>query len=564
MSPNFNTNMFQRNAKKSVKRSFKDLSHEWKHDFTLGNLIPCLAIPTLPGDDFQEIRSQFFFKFDPLYYPMIHRVQFDCDYWWVRNANMWKAEIDNSWEKFITLSSTLEHPTVQVDMWDDFAGEANNNSVYGYCGVPYLSNAGVGRDTVITGLNAFLGMAYLQIYDQGYRHPQLEAERANFSLEAGDNTVNMTNAFDYYGVGGTRMRVFPAKWGKDYFTSLLPEPSQGEVSIPLIRDYDPDGINAFPGVWKKLSDGTAEVPTFLTTDASGNTISDAGAGNEQLGLDIQATAATMREFSLASMLQTFREMLMRWGNRYPDWLQKSHDVDIDPDGLSIPRLLGSYRGTVNVTETLTQANTTVGESNFFTGDYTGNASMFEKGQNITFKCPDYGILMAIFSLTPNTGYGQGIPRWLRYSDPLDYPMDIFQGVGDQEILKEELMYNNLIADAAKNREVLGYGVRYQEAMTIPNNYGSNLAMRLGLSMHLGKWYDPLTTTGATYDSLITLNREFLEAGDEFPGGTRVSDVFKTLTDPQGFATEMAVVGYIYHKIGVMRPLAAFSTPGDGL
>lgn len=563
--PNFNTNMFQRNADKAMKRSFKDLSHEWKHDFTIGNLIPCLAIQTLPGDDF-EIQSQFFFKFDPLHYPAIHRMQLDCDFWWVRQANMWKAIGDadeGGWESFITLNESLEHPHCSVEMrdWGAVGLESDNHSVYGYCGVPYLVHDGdITRDTVITGLNAFLGMAYLQIYDQGYRHPQLEEARAQTTLTAGDNTALLQAGFDYYGTGGETMRVFPSKWGKDYFTSCLPEPQEGDpIKMPLVKNYDL-GQQDLPTAWRKL-DNTG-VPSDGNLDVvSGNSFTQ---GVEAVGLDIQDTAPDIREFWVMSMLQTLKEQLLRWGNRYSDWLKASHDEDIDPELLGVPRMIGSYRGSVIISDTLTQADTLVGETEFSTGDYKGNASLFEQGGTIRFHCKDYGILMAIFTLTPNTGYGQGIPRWLRYNDPLDYPMDIFQGVGDQEILKEEVMYNNLTAQIAKNQETFGYGVRYQEAMTIPNNYGTNLAFRFGLSMHMGKWYDPLLTTGATYDAAIGISRSFLEANNEFPGGTRVSDVFKALPGTNGNSTENPVVGYIYHKIGAMRPLAAFSTPGTGL
>lgn len=560
--PNFNTNMFQRNAKKNVARSFKDLSHEWKHDFSLGYLIPCLSIPTLPSDSF-EITSQFFFKFDPLYYPMIHRVMLDVDYWWVRNTNMWSRNNsgDEGWEEFIMMQEETLHPVVDVQMLDEWQSEVTNRSIYGYCGVPYLNETGLDRETKITGLNAFLAMAYLQIYDQGYRHPQLEAERSPASgLIPGDNTAALITAFDYYTVGLTEFRggVFPAKWGKDYFTSLLPEPQVGDaVQIPLVAN----GLYG-PTDWLNNVTGAEAAQGDLVVGATGGQTETSVP--QFVALDIQETAATIRDFSLANMLQVLKEQLMRFGQRYTDWIDGSHDVNLDPTGLGVPKLLGSVRGFVNVTDALTQANTTVGESDYFTGDYTGNAGLFEQGNTIRFDCPDYGLLLAIFSLVPNTGYGQGIPRWLRYSDPLDYPMDIFQTVGDQEVLKEEVMYTNKISDLAKNQETFGYGVRYQEAMTIPNNYGTNLAYRAGLSMHLGKWYDPEEVEGTDYDNIITLNREFLEAGDYKPGGTRVSDVFKVLTLADGRTTDSVVVGYIYHKIGAMRPLASFSTPSLGV
>lgn len=563
--PNYNYNMFQRNQRKNVKKSFKDLSHEWKHDFSPGNLIPCLAIQTLPGDEF-EISSQLFFEFDPLYYPIIHHMGVDVDYFWIRNATMWPwyGDGDEGWEDFITLRAEVAHPTVDVVMEDFPSSEISNNSIYGYLGVPYLK-AGAGRSTTITALNAFPAMAYYMIYKQYYAHPQLEDTDVQIKLHAGDNTANLIDLFGYDTPTSVRLQVFPAKWAKDYFTSCLPTPQQGDpVLIPSVEDGFPKESTQ----WKKSSDGS------LAPD--GDVVVDTGGSGEDGGTMVSGTkvyhehTATIRQFSFAVVLQTIKEQLMKFGNRYKDWVEASHDVDVDPLDMDIPIMIGSFRGKVEVSTQMAQANfyNDVNSESQFTGDYVGNARLFDQGRTIKYICRDYGILMCIFSLTPNTGYGQGIPRWLRYSDPFDYPMDIFQGVGDQEILKEEVMYNNVTAEAAKNQETFGYGVRYQEAFTIPNNYGSGLAFRAGLSKHLGKWYDPDTTTGALYDQLITINREFVDAGDTAgasgPGGIRVRDVFRVLTTPLATPSDNSVTGYIYHKIGAMRPLAAYSTPSLGM
>lgn len=559
--PNFNFNIFQRNAKKNVQKSFKDLSHEWKHDFSLGNLIPCLCIPTLPGDDF-EIESQFFFKFDPMYYPIIHRVGLEVDYWWVRNANMWKQYdiTDGSWEQWIMMQGEWAHPTVNVEMRYYDVGAVLQDSIYGYIGVPYVMYEDGVRTTVISGLNAFPAEAYLQIYNQGYRHPQLEEVRGlNRGLFAGDNTTYLTESYAY-GRGITssvRLSVLPSKWQKDYFTSLLPEPQAGDaIQIPMT--IDPLDPSKGPTRWLK-SDGTADTAGVLTTEADGDT-----KRNETLYLDTQTNAATVRQLSIATVLQTLKEQLMRFGQRYKDWIDASHDEDVDPLDLGIPIMFGNWRGQVNVSEVLSQATSENANASNDVGEYVGNAGLFENGSKVSFKCRDYGILMAIFSLTPNSGYGQGIPRWLRYSDPLDYPMDIFASVGDQEILNEEIFYNNVTAELDTNQRTFGYGVRFQEAYTIPNNYGSNLAWNAGLSAHLGKYYNPDEVKGAVYDTWIELDKYFIDASDAIRGGTRVGDVFKHLNLQNGMTTQNAVTGYILHKIGALRPLPAFSTPSLGL
>jgi len=555
--PNFNFNMFQGNKTKQVQKSYKDLSHEWKHDMTLGYLVPCLMIPTLPGDEF-TIDSQFFFKCDPLYFPLIHRLNMVCDYYWVRNGAMWPAIYDGTpsdggWENWIMMKSTDAHPTVDVDM-EFYPSGTRNDSVMGYFGLPYLV-AGQDRTTEITGLNAFPAYAYLMIYDQFHRHPQLEEPHCTFKLIAGDNTANMVEMYAY-DIGATsdiRLSVFPAKWGKDYLTSCLPTPQVGDAVLIPSTKLDGDG-NYIP---QKLYELDGETPVAGTLEVSGDgDLFKAGASAQKVVLE---TNATICDLSIASVLQTLKEQLMKVGQRYKDWIDWSHDVDIDPLDINVPVMIGSYKGSIQISEVLTQANTTVGESTFITGDYAGNAGLYETGMNaIRFNCKDYGILMAIVTVTPNTGYGQGINRYWRYNDPLDYPMDIFTTIGDQEVRKEEAFFNNLELD--KNNETFGYIPRYAEASFINNNYGTNLAFNAGLSVHLGKWYDPDSMVGTQYDDNIEINREFLRADATWQGGTRVSDVFKVLTFPNGGASMNPIYAYIFHNIKALRPLPQFSTP----
>lgn len=559
--PNFNFNMFQRNAKKNVQKSMKDLTHEWKHDIPLGFLIPCLMVPTLPGDDF-TIRSQFFFKCEPLYFPIIHRLNMVVDYFWVRNGAMWPTIFDGTlndegWENWIMMRDVYEHPTVDVDMrW--YESGTLNDSVMGYFGIPYLMYEDGVRTTTITGLNAFPPMAYLMIYDQYYRHPQLEEEAALFKLTQGDNTVNITAMYGHFVPGNdVRLSVFPAKWGKDYLTSCLPTPQAGDpVQIPVV---DPSLLGTSgPRQWNIEGTGNPIGGGTLQTDAGGDT---QVAAIDDAYLDVQQTAGTIRDLSIASVLQTLKEQLMKVGQRYKDWIDFSHNEDIDPLDINVPLMIGSYRGSVQISDVLTQANTTVGENDFTTGDYTGNASLYEQDMNaIRFNCRDYGVLMAIMTVTPNTGYGQGINRYWRYADPLDYPLDIFTTVGDQEVRKEEAMYNNVTADAAKNDETFGYIPRYAEASFINNNYGTNLLFNAGLSVHLGKWYDPDFVKGTEYDDNIEINLEYLRADQVWHGGTRVRDAFKVLTLPNGLPTMNPVIAYVLHEIRAMRPLPQFSTP----
>jgi len=393
------------------------------------------------------------------------------------------------------------------------------------------------------------------IYDQYYRHPQLEEVRAKYRLNYGDNTVNMQEMYGYFEVSNPRFDVFPSKWGKDYLTSCLPTPQMGDaVKIPTMHlnsdgTYEPQRV--------LLADGTAGAGTTDLWSSDGEL---ANATSTKVVLE---GSSTVRDLSVASVLQTLKEQLMKVGQRYKDWIDYAFDEDVDPLDINVPLMIGSYKGTVVISDVLTQANTTIGESEFGTGDYTGNAGLYEANMgSFRFNCRDYGILMAIITVTPTTGYGQGINRYWRYASPLDYPMDIFSTIGDQEVLKEEAFYNNVTSEASKNLETFGYIPRFSEASFMNNNYGTNLLWGMGLSTHMGKWYDPDEIKGSLYDDYIEINRNFLRADDSI-GGSRVGQVFRSLTLTSGTASQTPIIAYLYHNIKVMRCLPTYSTPSLG-
>lgn len=536
---------------------------------TIGKLVPCLMIPTLPGDDF-NIKSQFFFKMEPLYFPLIHRMSLDVDYWWVRNGAMWPNAFDGDadypetgWENWIMMKGGLNIPQTT---WVS-ASNVNpqlNQSIMGYFGLPYGYTTGGDRDDEIPGLIAFPVMAYLMIYDQGYRHPSLENPIAEFRLIDGDNTSRLNDMFENYYTNRdsltetNRFNVFNAKWAKDYLTSCLPSPTLGDaVKIPLFG-VDSDG-NALPQKITYL-DGTefgANTSLRVDTDSEFANATDAGK------VVLAASSTIRKDLTVATVLQTLKEQLIKVGQRYKDWIDFAFDENIDPLDINVPIMIGSYRGTVQISDVLTQSNATVGEDNFYTGDYTGNAGLYETGMNaINFKCRDYGILMAIMSVTPNTGYGQGINRYWRYESPLDFPMDIFSTIGDQEVLKEEVFFNNVTSDVVGglNKETFGYIPRFAEAMYMNNIWAGNLGFNMGLSVHAGRVWGP-TVRGTVFNDNIIIGNRFLDAADNGElGGTRITDIFRVSAFPNSKASQNTIYAYVLHEINAMRCLPAFSTP----
>lgn len=570
----FNTNLFQGVARKNVQKSLQDLSYEWKHDMNPGDLIPHLMLPVLPGDNV-DIGCNYYFKFNPLYYPVIHRFAFHADLFYCPYRILWPAVVgdtETGWTNWIQLKNEVTPPQIDVNM-RYYPSGVRNDSVMGYFGVPYLfydTGAPGDYSETITGLNAFPAMAYLHIWDEYFRNTQLEEPRA-FPLVAGDNTEAMTAAYGFTTPTDVRLSVLPAKWEKDYFTSMLPRPQLGDpVRIPMI---DTSSLPLGEQIVRDITTGDPIDVSSLGTDALG--VLNDNVGAEKVAIDMTNSAATIRQFTLATVVQGFRETLMRIKQTYRSYIQNIFDQDPQPLEIDIPVLFGSYSGSIMVSEVMTQATIDQTTPGAQTGQYAGNMGMYEQGGRHRILCKEHGVILGIMSIVPNTSYGQGINRYWRYSNQYDYPMDIFCGVGDQEVLNEELYYTNFVAEATKNQRVLGYIPKYSEARTIPNNFGSGLSPAdqsgIGLSVHAGRWANPAIMDGTFYDDQMVLDEYFVNCLKT--GGTadtqpqfalRMAHLWRTLTFPTGAGSQTNVIGYVLNDIKVERALPMYSTPGAGM
>lgn len=557
----YNKSLFQGVPKKQVNKSRFDLSHEWKGQGLMGQIYPVGTWEVLPSDEW-EISSEFLFRFNPLYFPIMHKATMRVDYFYIPNRILWiyQNEGNKGWTRWITEQEEYAHPTIDANMTNALGGF--NNNVLAYMGIPYLQT-GTGYTTTITGLNALPLSAYLKIWDEYYRVPQLEAERW-FPLDAGDNSTAMDLAFQEEAAHTARTyQAFSAKWEKDYFTSALPQPQIGDpIQIPLV------GTIGNPYQWLK-ADGTDPTDGDLVTDNGG----ESRVGAQPVGLDIQETAATIKQLRIAETLQGYYERIMKVGQRYRDFIEGLWGDDPEPSVVDVPVMIGSRFGRVQIADVMTQASydyaTEAATSR--TGDYTGQANLYSSDNGkVRYYAREHGWIMVLLQVNPNTGYGQGIHRMWRRTIQTDYPLDIFSNIGDQEILKEEVMYNNHIASAAKNDDTFGYIPRHSEMRYMNNIYTGNLqgviapgdGAGIGISQHLGRWWDPGINGSTDYDLAITIGAAFTLSASYVKGGTRIVDTFRTLPLGSGlqYPQEGQMFMHVFHEIKVSRVLPMYATP----
>lgn len=559
----YNKSLFEGVPKKNQNKSNFNLSHEYKAQMIPGKLIPILTMETMPGDEW-DIDSEFMFRFSPLYYPIMHKLTMRADYFYVPNRILWTGTTqlgeDSGWQSFIMNLSGNDHPVLDVEM--EYYNNAPELHVGAFMGLPTIDSTTVDASTTITGINALPFSAYLKIWDEYYRNPQLETARW-FPLNDGDNTADFNTAWAGWGPAVTNQYfVAPSKWEKDYFTSALPTPQIGEaVKIPSLG-LEEDGTYTPANVYQV--DGTIVAgPKGLGVDASGQLQTSDGASDVVI-----ETTATIKQLRIAEVLQSYYERIMKVGQRYRDFMKGLFENDPLPGIVDVPVLLGSKFGRVAIADVMTSAYTdTTSDNERRTGDYVGQANLYEPNSGkISYFCREHGWIMCILQVNANTSYGQGIERFWRRTLPTDYPLDMFAGIGDQEILKEELLYNPVTTVSTKNQDTFGYIPRFSEMRYVNNKHIGALNYTFGLSQHLGRYWDASNFVGATYDT-IEINEAFVTAStltfpDPADGFLRLTDVFRALPSQGGesLPTEAIFYAHIFHSIWVKRALPYYSTP----
>lgn len=544
---NYNKSLFEGVPKKQVNKSRFNLSHEYKAQMLPGQLIPVLTMEMLPQDEI-TLDSEFMFRFSPLYFPIMQKMTMRCDYYYIPNRILWQESTGNiGWSKWIAEMEEATPPMMKANL--DFETLTFSDKVLAYMGLPLLHEEVGVRDNFIDNLNALPLSAYLKIYDEYYRISQLEEEKW-FNLQEGDNTAAFNTAFGVVADGG--WKTLRANWEKDYFTSALPTPQIGDaVTIPITDENLRTG-------WVDDSGTPVTGALNAATEPTGEAKTQIGATD----VHIEATA-TIRDLRLAETLQSYYERILKIGQRYRDFIKGLWGTDPTPGFVDVPILLGSKFGRVQIADVMSTTQTAVTGNSAKLADYAGQANLYTNdGGAIKYECREHGWLMAILQVNPNTGYGQGVERFWRRSVQTDYALDMFSGIGDQEILKEEVMYNNKTSELTKNQETFGYIPRHSEYRYKNNVFTGDLIYNAGVSQHLGRIWNPTEVHGAVYDQDIEIGELFVKSGSLLNGGIRLTDVFRILTTNKDvqYPTEGVIYAHIFHSIYMNRALPMFATP----
>lgn len=523
-------NIFNSIRMKRPRRNAFNLSYESKLTLNMGELVPIMCMPVVPGDKFR-VKTESLVRLAPLVAPMMHRVNVFTHYFFVPNRLVW-----NQWEDFITkgvdgddvpvLPSLRLSPDLVSSNPSAFFGDG---TLWDYLGLPSLKGIG-GAEFPNPSPNGVTApqnyrvsslpfRAYQLIYNEYYRDQNL-TDPVDISLNSGfEDTLHALNLLQL------RRRA----WEKDYFTSALPWLQRGpEVTVPIQGSGDTLNVTYDKQAettqrWidsdnRAFQNGVAYDATYATEGnlhLSRLIAVNGGTGNRAPELDPNGTlkvnvdemGININDLRTSNALQRWFERNARGGSRYIEQILSHFGVRSSDARLQRPQFLGGGRMPISVSEVLQTSST---DETSPQANMAGHG--ISAGINNGFKhyFEEHGYIIGIMSITPRTGYQQGVPRDFTKFDNMDFYFPEFAHLSEQEVKNQELF---LSSDSDYNGGTFGYAPRYSEYKYHQSEAHGDFRGNLSF-WHLNRIFEDRPNLNTTFVECKPSNRVFATSETE--------------------------------------------------
>lgn len=407
-------------------------------------------------------------------------------------------------------------------------------------------------------VSPFRLLAYQKIYSDYYRNPYYEPVDVN-SFNA-DNKFNKVYNVTAAGVGPdvsevrSMLRLRYRNWAKDYFTCVQP---QFEGAPFVTRAVDMDGFylnsdsnNAiFYPTTEQLSLGSDNNSTSMVSTLSTNAIDST---------DMTLTNIPVHNIRAAFALDKLLRLQQQAGNgSYGEQIRNRFGAANVHDDWKA-QYLGGSSSPISISEVITTANTSGTAGDGLTGDIYGKASSVNDGR-IVFDSREHGIIMGIFSVTPESDYNStGIdPHNLKLSFEQFFQPE-FDRLGKQPLNSFQLSVTkplDLPSSITWKDNVIGYQNRYMEYKTgIDKVHGE---FRTGGS--LSAWTAPRNTGLVMSDAATASNEPLLNLYSFKVSPKILNSICSVEFDGSQFDTDPIIVD-AHIGIKAIRPMSVSGEP----
>lgn len=477
------------------KRSLFDLSYTNLFTASMGKLYPFYREEVVPNDTF-KVSTQFLCRFLPQLVPFYSNIKVRTHYFFVPYRLLW-----SNWENFITRGiDGLDNSVPPYMIYN--SSTMGERSLADYMGLP--NNVASGQH-----ISALPFRAYEKIYNDWFINRNIQSE----------NTVNMADGQD----STTNLNLYNVNWAKDLFTSSFTSTQKGQsASIPLTGDASVSvyGNGKGLGLVGMSSNGnfgigdnasSSIVVTSNSDLAVGSTVTSKSIGqsgsHHVIGVNSNPSlsgltgvadmsnvdAVEIIELRRASALQRFMEKLNLGGNRYVEFLRNFFGANNGDLRLQRSQYLGGGTTPILTSEVLQTSSSTQDSS---LGNMAGHSfAVNDKFNGFKHRFTEFGIVLGVLSIIPDTAYFQGLPKMFSKDTFDDYLIPDFQHIGEVAIKNKEVYANSSNPDGN-----FGFQRRYYDYTDHLNEVHGQFRSSLKY------WH-----TARDFENEPTLNEEFIKS-----------------------------------------------------
>lgn len=511
-------NSLKRDA--NLGRNAFDLSRKHVFSAKAGQLIPCLALETVPNGHY-EIDVKDLVRTNVIKTDAFARIGYSYDFYFVPYSQLWH-KFNEFYAQREDKISSLEQgrfcvPYFLISYFFD-SDSVNSSDVHGFRGGAFKLldmlgygnfysmirdyeesdynqwsfEEGYGQDYALMRLNPFRALAYQKIWSDFYRNPYFDTtvDAECFNVD-NIQCTSVSNSGISFEQANKMFTMRYRQWKKDMFTGVLPQPAMNGVSVSFLSLWENNNssfgvgqgniqLNTFDEKRSSfltkpltLSSNSQSINTSAFDNGSDNYVYEGSNGivygeleNGDLAGHFGIDVLSLRK---AEALQKWSETVLRQGYRTNDQFEGIFGVAPRFDSKNHPLFLGSYQGRVNIDEVIQTGSEDGGA---FVGNIKGKGIGTSSGSKITFDASDFGVIMCVMSFLPESEYNSFmLDKANRVLEPFEYFNPMFDDLGFEAIPAADALFVKPIGQSTESRlrdsfnATLGFLPRYYHHKT---------------------------------------------------------------------------------------------------